>query len=319
MSGLIVDDGPSPAPSGVAGISPRGPLPVSTESLSSQLSGTQTALEAVASAAYPAESSVSDAVAKLLSRAIRAAQSRMEDLSETPFFVTRYCTPELARSGDLQLGVDYDAISQPRNYIRERWIRQSGRINLPKHPVLSIEQYKLSLGQDAVVYDIDLNWVQIDQKHASIYVLPSGLATAGLSFQNLYGYGVWVRGSATGQVPLLIHLRYTAGLVQRTGTADDPGNTDLPYDPDADQKNTIWDQALVDEYQERLLLFAAALLMKPIGQYIERGGVSISLDGLSQTVNPQLLQQRAESYVKVAEDWARSSAQSSAGVPMVML
>ena len=297
---------------------PLAPLAVSTNSIRGELSGTLSALAAVAAAAYPNETQ-EDAEEKVLAAAIRAAMSKLESKSKIPFFVTRYTTKELATQEGWVQATDFHKFIQPCDWRRDTWWRQGARFHLPWSYVGSVTELRLTLSNDSQVFDVDVTWLQVDQEHAACYVLPSGLATAGLGYQNLLSYGVWVRGAATGIVPLLIHSRFTAGLVERTGTYADPDDEAEAYDPDAESFNTTWDQELVQLYRDNLKLLATAYMLKPIGAYLERGGIQISMDGLSETINSQVLQQRTETYEKAATDWAEGFKQETQGMTLVMM
>jgi hypothetical protein len=294
------------------------PLPISATRLRGYFASTLTELAALAQAAYPDAVDTDTAIDTLMTSAIRAAQWKLENLTGVPFFVTSYCTKELATQNSLILGTDFDQYVQPLDYRRDAWLKQQARTDLPKRPIKSVEQFRLTLENNAQVTDIDVTWLQVDREHGLLYVLPSGLATAGISFQTIYGLSIFLRGAATGKVPLLIHVRFTAGLVERTGTYADPNGTD-DYAPDVSPKNTDWDQELVEAYQKALEKYAAALVMPQLGQYLDQGGRQISLDGLSENVNPQALLQRAEAYLKDATAWAFELKDSYQGPIMVTI
>jgi hypothetical protein len=290
---------------------PLRPLAVSPEAVQSHFAGTGEALCAVATAAYPGEDEET-AVTALLTRAVRAAQQTLERRSRVPFFVTRYCTRELATQENLTLGTDFEEWVQPFTYRQDRWLKQSARTDLGRPFVTSIEQFRLTLEGNARLLDVELSWLQLNREKGVVFILPSGLATAGLGYQGIHATGAWLRGAATGQIPLLVHVRFTAGLVSRTGSYADPDD-ESAFDPDADGFNTEWDQDLALEYQHQITLLAAASLMPSVGSYLEKGGLSISLDGLSEQVNSTLLQQRADNYEKGALAWAEAFRETTHG------
>lgn len=292
------------------------PLPILANRLRGHFASNLGELGALASAAYPDAADADTAIDSLFAAAIRAAQWKLENCTGVPFFVTRYCTRELAAQNTLTLGTDFDQYVQPLNYRRDAWLKQQARTDLDKRPVKTVTQFRLTLENDAQVTDIDATWLQVDREHGIIYVLPSGLATAGISFQTIYGLSVFLRGAATGKVPLLVHIRYTAGLVERTGSYADPSGGSA-YAPDISPKNTDWDQDLVEAYQKALEKLAAALVMPQLGAYLDQGGRQISLDGLSESINPQTLMQRAEAYEKAALEWGCSLKDSYQGLVMV--
>lgn len=279
------------------------PLPLSVRSVRAHFAGFAEALEEVASAAYPDASDPDTAVETLVSSAIRSAQYRLEERSEIPFFVTRYCTRELASQESLTLGTHFDRYIQPQAYRRDNWLKQTGRTRFPHAFLDSIQNFKLSLSNNAEIAALNLTWLQRDDEKGVVHVIPSGLATAGLNFQTLYGVSLFVRGAAVGRVPCLIHLRYSAGLVQRTGSYADPESEDA-YDPEAFPVNTNWSQELVEAYREALGHLATGILYKPVGAYLSAGGVRIALDGLSESIDGGELQTRGKDLEQEALRWA---------------
>lgn len=294
------------------------PLPISVNSVKSYFASALDALESVAEIAYPDAVSIEEAVTSLLTDTVRAAQGELERTSECPFFVTRYCTREVASQDTLVMGTDFDEYVQPMTYNRDNWLRRSGRTVLPKFPLSSITSFKLSLEQNAQVDSIDTSWLQRNDEAGVVNVIPSGLATAGLNFQSLMGVAVFARGAATGTVSMLVHVRFAAGLVERTGTYAAPTGG-APYDPAALNKNTLWNQARVAEYQTKIKEFATAILMRPVGITLANAGASISLDGMSEQVNGDYLVNQAKTIKEETLAWAQGLRQTQKGPRMVVI
>lgn len=112
--------------------------------------------------------------------------------------------------------------------------------------------------------------------------------------------------------PVVLHHQYTAGLVKRTGSYATPLDGS-PYDPEALNKNTVWDQARIDTWQEKIGKLAAIPLLQKISQEIVKLGITVSMDGLSQSSNPSYLTTLAKDYQDEVFQWARDYRQSSKG------
>jgi len=292
------------------------PLPITAASLRAQFAGVEEALLAIAEAAHPTLS-IDNAVTLVLERAIRAAQYKLQELTGIPYFVTRYSTRELAAQNELLLGTDFDEVVLPQNYRRDVFWRQTGRTTLQWHPVKDIQQYALTLENQAVMANLELEWLQLNNKKGVVHLVPWGLNFANMSFMPWFIAGPYARGA--GQIPLFVHTRYRAGLVERTGSYDAPDDPLVPYDPEAYPKNTWFRQELCESYCTYIGRLGAALLCPAIGAYISHGGATISVPGISETINPQEMLQRADTYQKEAAAWAKEVSDLTRGPVYAML
>jgi hypothetical protein len=74
------------------------------------------------------------------------------------------------------------------------------------------------------------------------------------------------------------------------------GNPMPPFD-------TEWEQSFVIDYQRNIGQMAAANFLREMSSYLDRGGVSISVDGMSQSVVPNLVYQRADALEMGVRAW----------------
>lgn len=296
----------------MAGVSTLTPLPVSFHQVRAYLSGTGTALAKVADRAGTTET-------KLAERAIRAAQSRLEEGTGTRFFVTRFCTEVLAGQEELVLGTDYDEIVPPQSFQSRAWRNASGKHWLPWSPVWDLAQMRMSLADgdtqgSGKIVDFPANWFNLNHETGEVNMMINPAGATGLEYYTLFAVApLHFRAGLQDNCPLVLHHRYTAGLVQRTGSATEPDETTLPYDPEADRKNTRWPQQKVEEWQEQIGLLASVPLLRMIGQHLANGGVSVSLDGMSQQVNVEYLKGLADERHEASAQWVATYRQASKG------
>lgn len=285
------------------------PLPLGADQAAAYLTGLESYLCRVAAREFPFAGSSDAAVESFLSREIRVAQGVLEDRTRRPFFVTHFCTEELANQLAWVQGVDFDEIVLPLTYDTTAWQTTSGRTELTWAPLAlkvvdgklsAVGHYWLALAQVDKIAEVPVGWIQADALRSTLHLMPQALTDVGISYFTLFAMhpAGWRSGLAQ-HVPLLVHVDYWAGLCERTAVG---GST--PYDPVAYPKNTRWPQVQVAEYQQMIGKLTAASLYRKLSPALNRGGVSLSIDGISRSVNPQLLSQMANENQAEALDWA---------------
>jgi hypothetical protein len=252
------------------------------------------------------------AVDLYLAREIRRAQGELEDLTRRPFFVTHFCTEELAQLLGWEQGVDFDEIIQALSYDVASWRTTTGRTELPWAPIVlkpggeddllvPAQHYQLALAQSTEIADVPVAWLQADAPAGTLHLLPFAVQDVSVSYFTLFGiHPAGYRAGLSEHVPLLIHLDYYAGIVERTAVG---GGT---FDPAAYPFNTRWPQTDVITYQAMIGKRMAGPVLQKIAPAIARGGVSLSIDGVSRSVNTQSLSQQAQEYTQEALAWAES-------------
>lgn len=293
------------------------PLPISLTQLKRHFFGLGDVLEALS--VYTGQT-----VDEVAGDHIRSAQWELEQSSSFPYFVTRYCTEEVAARPDgssggtpLVLGEDYDRILQPMDYIIDDWMNGSASVKLPWRPIYSIALYRFTFTGGAQIVDLPLGWANPNCMTGRLSIMPQGLGITSTQYYRLLLLFPFYRGSPCGTViPNLIHMRYSAGLVDANlGDSDE-------YDDaaaEAPQKNTKWEQGIVSRFQRAIGLLASATLMRELASEIDKGGASISFAGLSESVNPQVLTQRADNNEKKATEWSDTIRGQYLGPLMVMV
>lgn len=284
------------------------PLPVSATFLRGYFNGLESYLYSASRVQY--RTAATDVVASglFLETHIRAAQNRLEELSRRRFFVTRFCTQELAAQLSLTLGAagdnGYDEIIQGATYDVDQFRSVSARQELDWKPVVgNIQNYMLTMSQSAKIAQVPITWCQVDAEHGVVHLMPQALTELGLTYFTIFALNPLVYRPGLGTlVPLLVHIRYRAGYCERTAVGGS-----APYDPDAEQYNSIWPQNLIAEYRTYIAQFAAARVYRILGPRITRGGVNLSIDGVSRSANNQTLTMLADQYERDAREWAQGS------------
>lgn len=234
---------------------------------------------------------------------ILAAQSDLRQVTGIPFFVTRFVTAELAAQLSLVFDADYDEIIDATPYIIHDWRHMTGRLDLEHAPIRSVEKLRFTLANNNQVADIPDAWINTEQRGGSVHSMPYGSNVVYFNLTTLYPF--YRPGIMAGGVPCLVHLRYTAGLVERTDYEVVDGSVHA------------FGRMLVTAYQQAIGQLAAARWMAQLGNALDAGGVSISVDGLSESVNAAVLQQRAEKMELAAFTWGRRTREQQRGPVMV--
>ena len=290
------------------------PLAVSAAAVMVELSGIADAVDEISQQAYPSAGTPSSSRALYLNDAIRTAQSELAQATGIPFFVTRYCTRLIAAIDSLTLGTDFDQWVEPSPFNSMMLGRKRVEFRLPRSPVGAIQKLGVGLdGQTALTLVFSNSHLQLRHQFGLV-TLVSVAYGQGTAIQYLQGSypGVTV-------LPWEMHSRFTAGLVQRTGSAADPNNAAIAYDPSAQRKNTEWNQGWARQYQTMIARAAATEVLVAVGANLERGGVTVSIDGLSEQINPQALMTRVEAYRKEGATWANNFRSMIRGPIMMML
>jgi hypothetical protein len=239
---------------------------------------------------------------------IRAATYDIESELRMPFFVARFCSKTLADELGLIQGTDYDRITPPMSYRLRDWQVATGRLRLYWSPMAgNVEMLRLALTANVIGPDIPVEWINPDLETAEVHIIPTSAAstTFALSAINpLYSVG-----QRSGVVPCFVHVRYSAGLVRL------PSDHSL-WNPDHLPFDTQWDQNLIIAYQRAIAQLAAVYLMREALSYLDQGGLSLSLDGMSQSVNP-VLEQRANGLESTVQRWVQATADRERPIAVV--
>lgn len=303
----------------------RFPLPIGLPQFKAHFLRLNTALTM-----YSRETGMS--IADIMESKVRAAMDELESMCHQSFFVTRYCTEVLGRIKNREilnaggsgfvLGTDYDRICQPRDYNMQQWQNCTGRLQTDRKPINEVVDYRLALrgGEtDDSVATIPNDWLQWNSETGDVHILANSLTTGATIFYSLFSIFPFYRpGMTQGWVPVTVHMCYTAGLVgldmSNSYTSWDPTNAckwDTPESGDGTWNPVTlagaeirWGMEKVRNYQLNIAKMAGAAGLKDLANWIDGGGKSISMDGLSATVNPGVLEQRASALDQEARAWA---------------
>ncbi len=135
-------------------------------------------------------------------------------------------------------------------------------MTLPWFPIHAITTYRFSFANQGHIVDIPLGWLNNDAMKGVINILPQGIGINSTQYYRMLLLFPFYRGSPCGvMIPQMIHMRYTAGLVDANlGDADE-------YDEDAavaPQKETKWDQGLITSFQRAIALKASAPVLREL-------------------------------------------------------
>ncbi len=298
------------------------PLPITTDRAAAQFANLTTYLTAIARTQFPSAATDADARASYLSQQIRSAQARLEAEAETKFFVTRFCTEELALQEELELGTDFDEYIQPLNYDHDQHRANTCRTQLPWTPLVPgrnadltqrrvVQQFVFSAPGGARTIDLPGEWLQADCDTGTLHILPNAIVSHGLTLPTFLALTPYEYRQGIGQrVPLFVHVRFSAGMLQLPA---DPGDWD-DWDPEARPFDTIRSQVEVADFQQAIAQQVGAQVFSALVPVIARGGVSLSVDGLSRSANPQVLTQQAQMLESAVRDWISRYALSRKGL-----
>jgi hypothetical protein len=224
----------------------------------------------------------------------------------------------LAQSQGEVLGTDFDRLESPLPYDIDQYRNGLGRLDLPWIPLNTVDALWLSLsGANSAgkIAEIPVGWLERDDTKGVLNILPHGESGLTLVFQRMFGFlpGYYGAG-ATGVVPVILHPKYSAGLVQLPA---DPTTWDLWEPEDAESLTDFWPE-LVAEYQKAISQMAAGRIMLQVQTQLDRGGTSIAIDGLSRSVSPVLLQ-RGQEAIQAAQTWAQSVRDEKRGLIMAFV
>lgn len=294
------------------------PLPVSADQVRGRFAGLDRYLVQMAQREVPGAPTADAAVAAVIARHIRSAMRVLEEGTHTPFFMTRFCTQELASQDHLTLGTDYDVELQPLDYQVNQWRSASGRTELPRMPVKVITTMRLSLGNGGKIADIPNDWLNTDRRKGVIHILPNALTSLSATFFTIFAIHPMLLRPGLGETtPMLVHLRYTAGLCERTAT--DGVSVFDPTGGGAGLFNTPWDQQEVADYQAALESLAALPIARKILPSVTRGGISLGVDGLSRSVNAQTLRDDMKEWQVAVQEFTTRERRQAIGVGAVFV
>jgi hypothetical protein len=236
----------------------------------------------------------------------RAAQGDLESRCGFLFFATRFATREVASQESLTLGTDFDRYYQPLDYVISDWRLGTGEVRLNQRFLNTLDLLRLSTVGGGELVDVPLLWLNRDDRQGLLSVIPHKQSLESTVYFRLLISSPFFRGQPGGVVPQIIHPRFSAGLVNapETGWAA----------WDALQPETDWDPLLVKGFQLAIAQATAAPIMEAVASQLDRGGVSIGLDGLSESINPGVLLQRATTLRQSAEAWAQRQAEAQGGM-----
>lgn len=280
------------------------PLPIAISQLKRHFAGLGDVLEAVS--CYSGQT-----LEELAEEHIRASQAELERALQMPFFVTRYCTEEVAaRPGGsttpsdpaLVMGTDYDRIIEPLDYIIEDWTNGKARVRAPWKPVDSVALFRITFAEGGHIVDLPLEWLNRNSLRGILTLMPHGIGITGTQYFRMLLLFPFYRGGGGGDViPHVLHLRYAAGLVDAHLGEEDEYDAEAAVEP---QKDTKWDQGLVQQYQRMIGLHASAPILRELASEIDKGGASVSFAGLSETINPGVISGRADANEEKADELA---------------
>lgn len=247
----------------------------------------------------------------LARQAIVASQQTIQERTGVPFFKYRYCTPTIALQESLTLGTNYDQEVEPQDYQMDNWRLKTGKTRFRYAPIREVTLFRLTLtGDSGKILDVPSEWINIKPWNGVIHVIPFSSATITFTtYYSLVGVLALNRAAlASGLVPCLVQSRYTAGIVAIPAVLGD-------WDPEDEVLLTNpWGVGPVLEYQDAIGQHAAAKIMRECARELDKGGLQVSFDGMSQSVNAQVLEQAAQGAEQRAISWADSFRQNRRGV-----
>ncbi len=162
---------------------------------------------------------------------------------------------DLAEIGSTPWAVE-PAYDMPENFITTNY---TGFLTLNQRPIQVIRDLKvIHPATNQLLYDVPLEWIRTDNKHAQVTVMPTGLASS--APVSMFQLQMFYLGEA---IPHMIWVRYQAGLA-----------TNDPRVPDI---------------QDLILRLAALRVLED--QFLPQSG-SISMDGLSRSISRDLTKYR---------------------------
>ena len=232
----------------------------------------------------------------MLTKSIQEAQGVFE--SETFTFLTQRKVltypPEPDANGNLPvLGTDYDAADSGYDYMKVDWHETFGSLKLKHRPVVSVEALKLRYGQlgtPSIALNFPDQWKIIDYRLGLVHIIPiigvGAYAAATLAILTVAGANL----ANTNTLPNVIAVDYTAGF--------------LPKDFDAETDDPLIASPFEDvrPYLACVRYIAAAKVLRKLNRTLTMTGGSISIDGLSQSKQPNALQGYIDDYEKQAKE-----------------
>jgi len=236
---------------------------------------------------------------------ILTAQYELREACGMPFFSTRFVTGEVATAEALVLDTDYDELIDPVPYEIEAWRFNTGELDFRYTPVSTLTRVRFAL-HDNKIADLPDEWLNVVARQGQVHTIAYGGNPVYFNLITLFPF--YQPGMMAGILPAVLHLQYTAGLVSRTA-----------YDPDAAAKSTSWGQMEVVAYQSAIARLAAAKWMWQLGNALDAGGVSAAIDGMSESINPGVMDQRAQKMSDAAMAWANRVRDQQRGPVMVVI
>lgn len=239
----------------------------------------------------------------LVKQHVRGATSRLQKASRLRFFQTRFCTRELASQESLVAGTHYDEECDPLDFIADQWSNTTVCLDLPWIPIVTLTLIRISMDNGGKIADLPAEWLQKKPGIGEVNLYPYQTGMSSVIWYQFTQTSPLLRfGMTAGVIPGIIHPRYTAGLVSSTS-----------YNPTAYPKTSQFDADMVEDYQAAIRKLAASDLMTEIASGLDNGGISLSFDGMSQSVNSDILRARAELLQGQALQWAEERRHGSKG------
>lgn len=187
---------------------------------------------------------------------VRAAESEISHALRVPLVPTKFfpLPPTQAQldaldgiAWEIEPGYDYD----PSMFEVNKW----GYIVTRQRPIISVDSMIFAYpAQDVSLFQIPPDWLRIDQRYGQIRIVPSSSAP-------LFAINEWAMSMISNgtNVPAMVQLTYTAGLIDAAGT-----------------------------YPELIDIIKKKAVLKIIGDAFLPQSGSISADGLSQSISADM-------------------------------
>lgn len=193
--------------------------------------------------------------------------------------------------------VTSDVIEPPYDYSAIDYIQNWAFLQLRERPIISVSKMAFIYPTGQKILDFPKEWIKIYHRAGQVHIVP----TAGTIDQALIGYGgQWlplISGRFPVNVPQLIYVEYTAGMITVT-----------------------------PEYKDMVAKLTCIQLLTIAGDPIVRGitSGSVGIDGVSQSVSfantpgTLLYAPRIEAYKKDWEEFLASKRTRDKGVIMTV-
>ena len=288
---------------------------VSVNRVLGKLVGLETYYSRMAAAEYPTSESDSDRLNSFVTQRIQSAMGLLERKTGVPFFITRYTTRALAAQYSLVQGTDFDLYHEALSYDVEQWRLASGRTELPRMPLASVDHFDLTLENagDNIIHIPD-DWLNKEYRSSTVHIMPWAINdVVATKLYYLFSILPFARPGLVGMIPLLVHVAYRAGLVDLSLYSGTPPQ----FTPEPPYQSS-WEQTDITTYALKVAEHAAGQIMKDCAPAI-RGWVNVSLGSRSRSANSPMLTQMGQDMIDRAECWGLEYRQSESGPGFVFV